>query len=215
MDRDSRRERDIADTLFGGSLGQERMVVTPRSDDSLALERIGQGVEVWTPHAHHATDAGGQLVKCRLSDEATVIDDQYLVNGLGDLGEYVARYEHGAPSRSEVSEEVTQPPHTFWIQPVGGLVKDQQVRIPEERGGKTKALTHSERVSLHPAFRRTLQFHQRKNLVYSGVGDSHGPAQRSKMVASRPSGMKVGRLENRTNSQRWRLQLIIGTPKNR
>src|ERR1017187_10485395 len=106
MDGDSRGERDVTDMLFRRALGQQCVVVTPRRDDSLALQQFGQNIELRTLHAYHATNVSGQLIERRFSDQPSVIDDEDLVDGLSDLGEHVARNEHGAPARGEISKEV-------------------------------------------------------------------------------------------------------------
>jgi hypothetical protein len=52
-----------------------------------------------------------------LGEQAALVDDQHLVDGLGDLGEQVARDEDGASFGGEVLEEGTQPAHPGGVEP--------------------------------------------------------------------------------------------------
>ena len=71
-------------------------------------------------------------------------DDQHLVDRLRDLGENVARDEHGASLRRERAQEVAQPAHPLGIETVRRLIQDQQLRIAEQCPRKPQPLAHAE-----------------------------------------------------------------------
>ena len=64
--------------------------------DALGRECAAQRLGVRGSHAHAGVRAPGQVGERRLGDEAAVGDDHDVVDGLGDLGQQVARHEHGA-----------------------------------------------------------------------------------------------------------------------
>ena len=73
-----------------------------------------------------------------------MVDDQHLVDGLGDLGQHVAGDEDGASLGRERPQEVAQPAHPFGVEAVRGLVKDQQLGIAEQRPREPQTLAHAE-----------------------------------------------------------------------
>ena len=61
-----------------------------------------------------------QLFERGLGDELAAVDDQHLVDGLGDLGEYMAGDQHGPAGGGEGAQEVAQPAHALRVEPVAG-----------------------------------------------------------------------------------------------
>ncbi len=76
------------------------------------------------------------------------MDDHDLVDGLGDLGEHVARHEDRPTVCGERAQEVAEPADSLRVEAVGGLVEDENLGIAEERRREAQALPHSEGVAL-------------------------------------------------------------------
>ena len=143
-------------------------------------------------------------------DEPAAVDDQHLVDGLGDLGEDVARDQHGAALGGERAQEVAQPAHPLRVEAVGGLVEDEQLGVAEQRRREPEPLAHPERVALDAAAGGAVELDQPQHLVDPRVGELGGAAERPQMVASGAAGMEVGRLEHRADPQRGLLELRVG-----
>ena len=65
--------------------------------------------------------------------------------------------EHRATLRGERAQEVAQPAHALRVEPVGGLVEDEQLRLAEQRRREPESLAHAERVALDAAPCRILR----------------------------------------------------------
>ena len=68
-----------------------------------------------------------------------------------DLGEHVARDEDRLALGREAAHEVAQPAHALRVEPVRGLVEDQQLRVAEQRAREAEPLPHPERVAADAA----------------------------------------------------------------
>ena len=132
----------------------------------------------------------------RLDHELALGDDQDVVDGLGDLGQDVARHEHRAPALRVAAQEVAEPAHALGIEAVRGLVEDQQVGVAEQRAREPEPLAHAERVALDAAARGAVELDELQHLVDARVGNARGLAERAQVVAARAPGMEVGRLEH-------------------
>ena len=75
-----------------------------------------------------------RLLERGLDHQPPPADDQHLIDGLGNLGQHMARDEHSPSLRREGAEEVAEPAHTLRVEPVRRLVEHEQLRIAEERG---------------------------------------------------------------------------------
>src|SRR5437763_4689919 len=98
-------------------------------------------------------------------DELAAVDDHDLVGELGHLGQHVARDEDGPAALRERAEEVPQPANAFRIDPVGGLVEDEQLGLAEQRGGNAETLPNTERVASDPALDRPRQLDVGENAI--------------------------------------------------
>ena len=63
-----------------------------------------------------------------------------------DLAHQVAGEHDRAPALGERADERAHLGHAGRVEPVGGLVEDQQLRVLEQRGGDAEALLHAHRV---------------------------------------------------------------------
>ena len=188
--RNSGSEGDVADALACRAVHEQRSPllavasICSRSQRLLQLRRLGRA------DADRAADARGQLLERRLDHELAAVDDQHLVDGLGDLGEHVARDEHGPLPGREPAQEIAQPADTLGVEPVCRLVEDQQLGIAEQRSREAEPLAHPERVALHASARRTLEIDEPQHLVDARVGQRRRSAERPQMVATRTAGWK-------------------------
>ena len=94
------------------------------------------------PH-DHACDASRDLVERALRLQLAKRHDDRVVDGLCHLGQQVGRDEHRAALAGEVAHEVAQPGDALGIEPVGRLVEDEDVGVPDEGGGQLQALAHA------------------------------------------------------------------------
>jgi len=70
-----------------------------------------------------------------------------VVNRLLHLGEHMAGYEHRLAVGGEAAHERAEPANAFRVEPVRGLVQDQQLRVAEQRAGEPEPLPHPKRVA--------------------------------------------------------------------
>ena len=63
---------------------------------------------------------------------APLRDDDHVVGEAGEFGQLMARHEDRSPQVGEGAEEVPQPPDAFGVEPVGGLVQDEDLRSAEQ-----------------------------------------------------------------------------------
>jgi hypothetical protein len=66
-----------------------------------------------------------------LHDHSAAIDDRHRVAGLLDLVQQVRREHDGAALTDEASDEAAELQDSGRVEPIGGLVEDQQLRIRE------------------------------------------------------------------------------------
>src|SRR5215211_2122105 len=90
---------------------------------------------------HHLGDGA-------FGEEAPVADHGYPVAQLLDLGEEVAGEEDRQAFLVEAADERAHVAHPARIQAVRRLVEDQDLRLPQQRGGYRQALLHTRRIRL-------------------------------------------------------------------
>jgi hypothetical protein len=85
------------------------------------------------------------------------------------------RGEQDGPARVRVAaKEVAHPPDARRVQPVGGLVEDEHLRVTDQRGRDAEPLPHAERVVAHTAARLLVaEADQVEHLVDAGRLDPH------------------------------------------
>ena len=113
-------------------------------------ERGAQGLRLRRAHAHAGLRAPRQVGQRRLRDQAAAGDDHDVVDGLRDLGQQVARHEHGAAARrrrSAGSGAASGRPRGRGRWPAR---RGSAPRVAEQRAGQAEALAHPEREALHP-----------------------------------------------------------------
>ena len=61
----------------------------------------------------------------------------------------MARQEHGAPLGTEASDQLADLTDPRWVEPVGGLVEDQELGILQQGDPDPETLSHAERIAPH------------------------------------------------------------------
>ena len=64
--------------------------------NALGIECVTKRLRLWRSHPHAWLRPISQIGKRGLNDETTLRNDDDVIDGLGDLGKKVARYEHAS-----------------------------------------------------------------------------------------------------------------------
>ena len=113
--------------------------------DRGGTDRVGHGLGLGGANPHARAGRIRELVQRRVGHEPAAGDDDHVVDRLGDLGQDVAGEQDRAPLRSEGAQEVAQPADAFGVEPVRGLVEDEDPRVADQRARETESLAHAER----------------------------------------------------------------------
>ncbi len=122
-----------------------------------------------------------------------------MLGGLGDLAEQVAGDEHSTPASRLIAKQVAQPAHPLRVEPVGGLVEDEDARLAKQGSGQRQALAHSQRVALDPALGGAGQLDHLQHLLDPRVGDPRRCGEGAEVVAAAAAGVEGGRLQCRAD----------------
>ena len=183
----------------------------------LALEAEsppGQGAcqPVGVGGPHEGGRLAPQLLDGALRDSLAVRDDDDVVDGLLDLGQHVARDEQRAALRSEVAQEPAQPPDAVGVQAVGGLVEDDDARVPEQGGREPESLPHAHRVAACALARRGRDAHELEHLVHATGRDPGSVGKGQQVVAPGAPRVEVRRLERGPDDGEGVGDVVVATP---
>ena len=142
---------------------------------------------------------GGQRIQGVVGDEASAVQDDHAVHGLGDLGQDVAGDEHGAPFVGQAAKQIAQPADALGVEAVGRLVEDQDLGIAQQRGGEPEALAHPEGELAHPPAGGAGEIDEVEDFV-DPIG-GHLPGQRldPQVVAGRAARVGAGGFQHRAD----------------
>ena len=76
--------------------------------------------------------------------ELSRVDDHHVVGCLGHLAEHMAGHHHGAALAGQAAQQSAELGDTGWVEAVGWLVEEENLRVAEESRGQAKALAHAE-----------------------------------------------------------------------
>src|SRR5829696_8181003 len=144
----------------------------------------------------HDRPTSQELRQRGVGDESAAGQDHDLVNGLGHLGQQMARDEHRASRRGVGAQELAQPADAFGVEAVGGLVQDEDVGIAEERGGEPEPLTHPEREAADPSAGGARQADVGEDLVDAVIREPGGGGEDAQVVPGPAAGVEARRLEH-------------------
>ena len=117
--------------------------------------------------------------------------------------------KNGLPLRGEPPQELAQPANALRIEPVRGLVEDQELRVAEERGGEAETLAHAERIGLHAALRGARRARRARAPRRRATTAARPRRPASADGCGRSPGMKVGRFEHGADAQRGAVDLRV------
>jgi hypothetical protein len=140
-----------------------------------------------------AYDGAGGLQELRLAalrDDPAVADHHDLVSYDLDLVQQVRREQHGATLVGVAAEQVAHPADAGRVEPVGGLVEDQHLRLPDQRGRNAEPLAHAERVVADPTVRLGVgEADQLEHLGNATSRQAHHPLGDREDLATGPAGV--------------------------
>ncbi|PWJ66997.1 hypothetical protein B0H03_101459 [Rathayibacter iranicus NCPPB 2253 = VKM Ac-1602] len=115
----------------------------------------------------------------------------------------MTRHEHRPTSLCITSYKFAEPTNTFGIQTVGGLIKNQDLRLREESNGQAEALHHARRILLHAL---TRMFPKAYLLEYRTDPSFRHPRRKStnlKMPSRADPRLKAKPIHMHANDRRW------------
>src|SRR6185369_6146126 len=86
----------------------------------------------------------GETVEAAGVSQRTGRDDDDLIDGLGDLAEDVARDHDRSTRGSQPTQQAPKPRHSGRVEPIGRLIEDQYLGIPQQSSGQAKTLAHAQ-----------------------------------------------------------------------
>src|SRR5882757_1818595 len=188
MEHNAVAEGQVTDRGPIQSAHRELMVLGPADHRALSGQQSGEPLQVRGAHQDllGLRTAPGVQRRGLGGDQPTVVDDDQLV---GHLSEFVCPLtgdEHGAALRGEGPQEAAQPAGAGRIEPIGGLVQDQHLRVTEQGSGQRQALAHALGVGTRPAPGHRAQADPFDDFVHPGATDALGRGQHHQ-VAARPA----------------------------
>ena len=126
-------------------------------------------------------------------------DDHHVIDGLGDLAEHVAGHDDGPALVREAAQQAAQPGDAGRVEPVGRLVEQQHLRVPEQRRSQAQALAHAQGEPAHPPPGGRGEIDLSQDLVHPAAGDARGVGDDAQVVPGPAPRMEAGRLEHRAD----------------
>ena len=125
-----------------------------------------------------------------------MVDDHHVVHGLRDLGEHVAGQQDRTTLSGQLAQERAQPADALRVQPVGGLVQDEDLRVAHQCRSQAQTLVHAQREAPGTAVRRVTQLDELEHLLDAGTRHSRLGGDDAQVVAGRTAWVCSG-LEHR------------------
>ena len=141
-----------------------------------------------------------------------MVDEDHVVDGLGQFGEQVAGHEHGAALAGQAAQQAAQPVDALGVEPVGGLVQDQGLRVAEQRGGQCEPLPHALGVAAGPAVRGAAEPDQLEHLLDPLAADPRGACGDPQRGPPGPPGMEHVRAGQRADVPQRVAQVPVRAP---
>src|SRR3954454_1861309 len=108
----------------------------------------------------------------------------------------MTRDQYGAAPRGLRPEELPHPFDSRRVEPVRGLVQDQDLGVTKEGGGDCEPLPHPHRIALHPAVARVGDADQLEDLVHPRGRVAARRGEDAKVVAAATTWMEARVLEH-------------------
>jgi hypothetical protein len=97
--------------------------------------------------------------------EPASVDDQSVIDGLGNFGQEVAGDQDSPAGGGELTYETAKPVHPSRVKAVRRLIQDEQVGIAEQGCGEPESLAHAQRIAAGGTIRRSVQLDQVEHLI--------------------------------------------------
>ena len=159
--------------------------------DSGGLSRIGY------EKMHMPAAFSLQLRKRLLLQQHSMVDDPNVIRQKGDLRKDVAGDQDGlSPFVAEAADKGTDLRDADRIQPVDGLIQDQQLRVMHDREGNRQPLLHTEGILGKQLFVLVGQAHQIQRVFdCAAVRNSPQGGKNTQVFRACQVGIKAGRLD--------------------
>ena len=148
----------------------EEAVSVPLRAKLHALERLGQGVHGRAAHHVAHADAPTQRLEVAFGDHLAFAEHADARAEALELGELVAREHRDALLAGEVLQQRAQLGDALGVEPVGGLVEQQQPRLAEHRLRDPEALAHAHGEGADASVDRGGQADGLDDALHLGVG---------------------------------------------
>ena len=123
-------------------------------------------------------------------NERSAADHHEIIRRYGHLAHEVGGDQHGAALPSQITHELSYPPHAVRIESVHRFIEEEDLRIAQQCGGDSEALAHSERESLEPLICHLRDAGELEHIVHSLVRDTVGARNHPELLARRALGME-------------------------
>mgnify|MGYP000659440099 CR=1 FL=1 len=154
-------------------ISSERRGIERLLEQGEAALRLGEA------QAHRAAAALVELLVGELGREAAARDDAEARGHAVELVEHVAGdHDRDAALVVEAHEREAHGTRGLGVEPVEGLVQEQQVGAAHERERQAKALPHAERVGLHAAMIERVESHEAEQVVRHPPRARHAERER-------------------------------------
>jgi hypothetical protein len=144
--------------------------------------------------------AAGQDRRNRIGGEQpAATDDDEVVGEHGQLGDQVARHEHGATVVGERAQRSAQPADAVGVQAVGRFVEQQHVGSPQQRACQCETLAHAQREAAGALIRRTVEADRVEHVGHPMTRDAAEVGHGVEVVARRSTGVHAAGIEHRAD----------------
>ncbi len=181
---------DSADLLGGQAPHVQDAGLLAGHGDVRAEQQVAQPGRLRGAHGDRAAPGAGRELPDRgVSDQPPPADDDQPGRGQRHLAHQVRGHEHGTALGRQALEQVPDPQHPLWVQPVDRLVEDHDAGIAQQRRGDAQPLAHPQGEPANPLAGHVLQSGHADHLIDPPPADAVGLRQRQQVVAGRPAGV--------------------------
>ena len=172
------------------------------------LQRARARFEIGQPDEHRRRGRGREhVVDAPFEHELAAVDDRDAVAGVLDLGEQVARHEHGAALGAEAAQQLADLADAGRVEPVRRFVEHEQRRVLEQRGREAEPLLHAERVAAHFVVAAFGEADELEHRLDARRRDAVDRAEQPQVLAPRHRREQRGGLDDRTDARHHRAEL--------
>ena len=154
------------------------------------------GERTWTLFRPWACDDGLDGV---VGEEAALADHDEMLGGQGHLAHQMRRHQHGASLGGEGAQQGTDPQDAVGVEPVDGLIENQDGGVAEQGGGDPEALSHPEGEPARPSGGDAGEADEIEDLLGATRVDPVGEGQAAEVVEGAAAGVEGLGVEERAD----------------